>query len=41
MHQTIGKTIIKLLNCVDSGCLRRKGKVVAVHAIRVYGAAEV
>jgi hypothetical protein len=41
MHQTIGKTLIKPVNCGECGCLRRKGKVVAVHAIKVSGAVEV
>jgi hypothetical protein len=41
MHQTIGKILIKPVNCEDCGCMRRIGKVVAVHAIKVYGAAEV
>jgi hypothetical protein len=41
MHQTIGKNLIKPLNCVDRGCMRRKGKVVAMHDIKVSGAVEV
>jgi hypothetical protein len=41
IHQTIGKNLVKPLNCVECGCMRRKGRVVAVHAIKAYGAAEV
>jgi hypothetical protein len=41
MHQMIGKTLIKRVNCVECGCMRRKGYVVAVHNIKASGAIEV
>ena len=41
MHLEIWKNLIKPLNCAECGFMRRKGRVVAVHSIKVYGAAEV
>jgi len=35
------ENLIKPLNCADCGCVRRKGKVVAVHDMKACGAAEV
>jgi len=40
IHQTIGKNPTKPLNCVECGCMRKR-KVVDVHAMEAYGAAEV